>query len=162
MAFVLLGFAPCFFVNIIVLQQEMSQMALGAAYWSDKKSKYTIERTLAKRARDMGMLTGGGDSDPATLQAMFLEMLCERSEFIIQVWCCPVLVGPCFKQCGRSSMVSFEGVHGADTTWYCRCFCRCPSEIAAVRRHPTKGELSCLDVPTSLREALWSPAEIDT
>jgi hypothetical protein len=67
------------------LQQEMAQMALGAAYWSDKKSKYTIERTLAKRARDMGMLTGGGDSDPATLQAMFLEMLCERSEFIIQV-----------------------------------------------------------------------------
>lgn len=77
--------APSILFPIARLQQEMAHMALGQAFWSDKKTKYVEQRTLAKRARDMGMLIVGADSDPIVVQSMYLEMLCQQSDYVYQV-----------------------------------------------------------------------------
>jgi hypothetical protein len=48
-------------------QSELYKMVFGAKFWQSKKSGYSEQRDLARKARDLGML-GGGESDPVALQ----------------------------------------------------------------------------------------------
>ena len=78
--------APSLLFPLARMQQEMANIALGMPFWQDKKGKYVEQRRLAIQARDLGMVTGGSDADPAIVQAMYLEMLCERSSYVAQAF----------------------------------------------------------------------------
>ena len=66
-------------------QSEFVKLVFGERYWNGKKKGYEEQRSLARKGRDMGMLSGG-ETDPVVLQSLFLEKtVCEKSRYVNQV-----------------------------------------------------------------------------
>jgi hypothetical protein len=64
----------------------MQAQVFGKSFWDDKKTRYQVQRDLARKGRELASLVGGSESDPTVMQLLFVEkMVCEKSKFIRQV-----------------------------------------------------------------------------